>query len=408
MKVLHINTSDISGGAARAAYRLSTALRKNGVESYMLAQKKLSDDVNVIGFQTKLGKGWSLVKPEIDKLPLKIFNTNQSGPWSVNWFPTNITKKIKEINPDIVNLHWIGNGMISIRELRKIKKPIVWTMHDMWPFSGGFHYSQKYINHDNSLISNLILKSKIKKWKDLNIYPVSPSEWLANLARKSKLFNSSEISVIPNGLNTTVFKPTDKKVAKRILNLKQNKKYILFGAMKATSDKRKGFQFLLPAIKKLSENINTSKFELLIFGASAPKKPPNFNMTTNYIGKVNSDVELSLMYSASNVTILPSVQDNLPNVVMESLSCGTPCVGFKIGGTPDMIDHKQNGYLAKPYKPTELAKGIFWCIKNTKRNRKLGINARNKVLKEYSLAVLSQNYIKLYHYCQKIHTPVKY
>ncbi|MFO7957444.1 MAG: glycosyl transferase, partial [Candidatus Brocadiia bacterium] len=104
MKVLHINYNDIKGGAARAAYRLHTGLLNKNINSKMLVQKKDSDDTTVIGPETKLGKGWSLVKPEIDKLPLKIFNHNQSGPWSVNWFPTNVTKKIEEINPDIVNL----------------------------------------------------------------------------------------------------------------------------------------------------------------------------------------------------------------------------------------------------------------------------------------------------------------
>jgi glycosyltransferase involved in cell wall biosynthesis len=393
MKILHINTNDISGGAARAAYRLHQGLLNEGINSMMLVQKKDSDDSTVIGPKTKLDKGWALIKPEIDKLPLKIFNTKQDGPWSVNWLPTNIIKKINQINPDIINLHWIGNGMISIRELGKIKKPVVWTMHDMWPFTGGFHYSQEFFNQDGSWISKNILNQKLKSWKGLNLTLVSPSKWLADLAVKSNLFKSTPTKVIPYGLDTNIFKPVKKEVATDILNLNSNKQYILFGAMNATSDKRKGFQFLLPAIQELSKKIDKSKTELLVFGSSEPESPPKFNIKTNYLGRIYDDAILSLIYSISSVCVVPSLQDNLPNTVLESLSCGTPCIAFNIGGIPDMIDHHKNGYLVKLYDTKDLADGIKYCLDNSE---KLGETGRKKVEKKYDLKTLAKNYIKLY------------
>jgi glycosyltransferase involved in cell wall biosynthesis len=382
MKVLHLNTNDTTGGAARAAYKLHQGLLKN------------SDDNTIFGPETKLGKGWALVKPEIDKLPLKIFNTNQDGPWSVNWFPTSIVKKINEINPDIINLHWIGNGMVSIRELGKIKKPIVWTMHDKWPFTGGFHLSSEYINDDASWLSKRILNQKIKSWKKLNLTMVSPSNWLAELAQKSILLKEVDIKVIPNGLDTQVFKPISKKIARNILNLPLDKKIILFGAMGATKNKNKGFDLLIKALHIFENGVtDANDYYFLIFGSSKPKKAPNFKINTNYLGKINDDITLSLIYSSANVAVIPSKQENLPYAVMESLSCGTPCVAFNIGGIPDMIDHLKNGYLARPYETDGLAKGIKYCLKNSE---KLGENGRKKVVEEFTFRKQAKNYQLLY------------
>ena len=397
MRVLHLNTNDIKGGAAIAAYRLHKGLSKTGIDSKMLVQKKHSDDPTVITPDFKLKKGWDLLKSEINKFPLRIFNTNQGGPWSINWLPTNIIKKIDKINPDIVHLHWIGNGFISIKEIGKIKKPIIWTMHDMWPFTGGFHLSNHYVNNDGSWISKQILKQKIKYWGNLNLTVVSPSTWLANQAKQSKLFKNKVIKVIPNCLDTQVFKPISTKIARNILNLPLGKKIILFGAMGINKDKNKGFDLLAEALMHFSKQIKDHENYLFtIFGGSRPKNSPIFKIKTKYLGRINDDTKLALIYSAADVFIIPSRQENLPNIIMEAMACTTPCVGFNIGGIPDMIDHKKNGYLAKPYYTKDLAKGIQWIIENRERNKRLGKNARKKALKNYNQKNQAKKYKRLY------------
>lgn len=393
MTITHINTSDFMGGAARAAYRIHEAIRSNNIDSVMLVRKKVRKESTIIGPQTQISEAWALLQPKLDSIPKKIFITNQKGPWSFNWVPTNLHKRIQRMQTDIVHIHWIGNGMISISDLGKIKRPKVWTMHDMWPFTGGFHYSDKYIQHDGSLISTLILKSKIKNWKNLNLHLVAPSHWLADMAKKSELFQNKPIKIIPNCLNTEIYKPINKTKGVRALKLDKNKKYILFGAINATRDDRKGFKYLLPAIKKINKMEYLSQVELLVFGADKPKNPPNFGFNTHYLGTINDDYTLALLYSLASVTVVPSRLEAFGQVASESLACSTPVAAFETSGLKEIIDHKINGYLAEPYETQDLAKGIEYCLENSNR---LGKNARQKAIKKYSQKVVANQYIELY------------
>ncbi len=393
MKILHLSTNDISGGAARAAHRVHSALNKYGVDSYMLVQKKSSDNLSVIGPHDDFKKFYESFKSKLDQFPLKVIHTKQSGPWSLNWFPTGMNRRIEEIDPDIVNLHWIGNGMISIRDLGEIKKPIVWTMHDMWPFAGGFHYSEKFVNHDNSIISRYILSQKIKYWNKLHIWPVSPSKWLAKVAKESKLFHNMDVSVIPNCIDTNLYQPINKNAAAMSLNLDPRRKYILFGAMSATSDERKGFQFLQPALNELKKLLDTKDTSLLIFGNAQLKSEVQFELESHYLGHVSDERKLAAIYSLADVSVVPSTIDNFPNVILESLSCGTPCVAFNVGGIPDLIIHKTNGYLASPFDINDLAKGLGYSLFNA---AELSKNARKNVLANYSEEIIASEYHRLY------------
>ena len=167
--------------------------------------------------------------------------------------------------------------------------------------------------------------------------------------------------------------------------------------MTATSDRRKGFHLLLPAIKKLSQwEIWQHKLELVVFGASEPVNPPDFGLKTHYLGRLNDDISLALVYAAADIFVAPSLEDNLPNTVMEALACGTPSVAFKIGGMPDMIEHQQNGYLAQPFDVEELAKGISWVLEDEKRYQKLCDRTRDKIEQEFTLEIQASKYLKLY------------
>lgn len=411
MKTLLISTSDIKDGAARAAYRLHQGLNKIKVDSQILSQLKYSNDPKVIG--TRVTSGIGQVKTglrlTLDQLPLKLYPNAKNQRFSPNWFPLNSKNKIAQLNPDIVNLHWVCAGYLHIEAIAKLNKPVVWTFHDMWAFTGGCHYNQnckKYTDSCGSCpqlssnkdwdLSRWVWRRKQKAWQNLNLTIVTPSRWLADCAKSSSLFKDRRIEVIPYGLDTEVFRPIEQQIARKLLELPQDKQLVLFLSLQATSDKRKGFQLLQPALKKLSSENWKEKIELVVVGSAKSEKPVDFGFGSHYLGTLTDDLMLALAYSAADVFVAPSVQDNLPNTVLEAISCGTPCVAFDIGGMPDMIEHQQNGYLAQPYHIDDLAKGITWSLENKEKQRKLACRAREKAQQEFALEIQAHKYQSLF------------
>lgn len=415
MDIVQINTIDIQGGAARAAFRLNQALNKLDVDSKMLVQSKVGDDIKVKSVtQIKIQKVLAKIRPYYDMLPLKLYKNREAGPFSVARTGVNIynNQYIKEA--DIINLHWINGGFLSLKSIKKLNqlhKPIVWTLHDMWPFTGGCHYSggcTKYkkkcgqcpmLNSSKDRdLTRRIWEKKNKCYKNLKLTIVPCSNWLAKCAKDSSLFDDLRIEVIPNSVDINVFKPIKKEIARDILNLPQNKYLILFGAMGATSDKRKGFSYLNKALYKIKITYPElkDKIELIIFGASYSEDIDNLSFKTHFLGRLNDEHSLALCYNAADIFITPSLEDNLPNTIMESLSCGTPVVGFKTGGIPDMIEHKQNGYLVEYKSVDDLAQGICWILKDKNKLIDIGKKARQKVLDNYTYDIVGNRYFKLY------------
>lgn len=406
MKILIVNTFDIEGGAARAAYRLHRALLSEGVDSEMLVQNKSSDDFTVFGNTTKVQKVMAKLRPTLDSLPIRLYKERTKTLFSSSWLPfSNIVDKINEINPDIVHLHWICDGMMRIEEIARIKAPIVWSLHDMWAFTGGCHYDEECGRYKEACgnckvlgsekekdLSRKIWHSKEKNFAKIqNMTIVGLSKWLTECAEKSTLLRDTKVVNLPNPIDTNTFKPFDKDKARELWNLPCDKKLVLFGAMGATSDPRKGFKELSDAMGQL-----TSKdIEFVVFGSSEPQVSQNFGFKTHYLGHLHDDVSLVTLYSAVDVMIVPSLQENLSNAIMESLACGTPVVAFDIGGNGDMIEHMQNGYLATPYDVVDLSRGIQWVIENSFDNV-LSISARKKIVEIFDAKVVVKKYIELY------------
>ncbi|MDZ8239679.1 MAG: glycosyltransferase family 4 protein [Nostoc sp. ChiQUE01a] len=409
MKLLLINYSDINGGASRAAYRLHKGLQNIGVNSQILVQEKYGDDKTVFASQLRLSQGIARSKLTFDALPLKFYRQRTKTTLSLQWLPDRVVSKVTQINPDIINLHWINSAFMQIESIAKLKRPIVWTIHDMWAFTGGCHYSGECDRYTASCgscpqlgstrnwdLSHWVWQRKTKAWRDLNLTIISPSVWLAKCAKSSSLFKDLRIEVIPNGLDTQVYRPIQKSIARQLLNLPQDKQLILFGSLQATSDRRKGFHLLQAALQELSISGWKDKLEVVIFGASQPEKPPNFGLKSHYLGTFNDDLSLALVYSIANVFVLPSIEENLANTVMEAIACGTPTVAFNIGGMPDMIEHQKNGYLAQPFKVEDLAKAIAWVLEDEDRNNKLSYFARQKAEQEFTIATQAHHYLSLF------------
>jgi glycosyltransferase involved in cell wall biosynthesis len=402
LNIIQVNSTDNIGGAAKAMYRLHLALQNTGHLSKVLVQEKTTDDPNVLGPRNRITKVVNKVRPHLDLLPLNLYRERQLYPWSLGLLPQS---NLFNVPYDIIHLHWVGSGFIPINYFNKFNKPIVWTLHDSWAFTGGCHIPfdcYRYLEScgncpqlrsgKNMDLSYRIWQKKRRNWKLININLVTPSNWLAECAKKSALFFDQPVEVIPNGLDLSLYKPINKKFAREVLRLPNDYKIILFGAMNSTSDYNKGFHFLQPSLKKLSL-CNT---EIVIVGSGEPQNRPDFGFPSQYFGRINDDYSMVLLYSAADLVVVPSIQENLPNMIMEALACGTPCVAFKVGGISDLITHKQNGYLAQPFEVEELAYGMQWILDDNERWRKLSDNARETVVQNYDIQKITLTYVDFY------------
>jgi glycosyltransferase involved in cell wall biosynthesis len=409
LKTLFLSTSDIIGGAARATYWLAKGLRNNGQDVTICVQRKSGDFSWVWKVKNnKIGKASALVRSQLDLLPLSFYRNRKPTTWSLNLLPNSeLITSIVEYKPDIINLHWIGAGFLPISQFRKFKVPIVWSLYDMWSFTGGCHYSdfcEGFVDSCGSCpqlrsqkrdLSSLIWALKKKSWQKISITIVAPSAWLAEEAKRSSLFRDLRVEVIPHGTDLNVFKAIDKQMAKEILCLPKNRRFILFGAMGGISDLRKGYQYLEPALKHLSMMPGYENVSLLVFGESEPVEVLKLGFPIEYVGRLHDDVSLAILYSAADVTVTPSMQEAFGMTASESFACGTPVVAFGVSGPLDIIDHKINGYLAIPYDVEDLANGIAWVLDNS-YSKNLASESRKKCESKFELSNVSKQYTKLY------------
>jgi glycosyltransferase involved in cell wall biosynthesis len=403
MKILHISTSDIEGGAARSAYRLHNSLQTVGVHSSMLVRAKNSSDNQVYAeksLRTKLG-------PMTERYVLRGYPNREQTSFSAPWLPDVLARAVQRLSPSIVNLHWVGTGFVKIETLKQFQQPLVWTFHDMWAFTGGCHYDQDCGRYKTSCgqcpqlnsgkeadLSRRIWQRKVRAWEKINLTIVTPSRWMMECAAASSLLQSRRIEVIPYGLDTERYKPQNRTFVRSLLGLPPDKQLILFSSM-STKDRRKGFHLLQSTLKILEQSGLQDQIELVVLGASQASDAQTWGIKTHYMGRQGDDISLALIYAAVDVFVAPSLQDNLPNTVLEAIACGTPCVAFKIGGMPDMIEHGYNGYLAKPYEVADLAKGIEWVL-DSERHLQLCDQARQKVEQCFTLERQGQQYHTLY------------
>lgn len=410
MNIVVLSTYDTGSGAAVAAHRLSKGLQQTGHNCQMLVQQKRSHDASVIpAYKTRFQQSVARCRVSLDAMPLKLYPNRKRATFSLSSVPERIRPIIDRLNPDIINLHWLNEAYLNINTLKHLRQPLVWTLHDMWAFTGGCHYSgdcDRYTNHcgqcptldsDRELdLSYWTWHRKHKAWANLNLTIVTPSRWLADCARKSSLLSQFRIEAIPNGLDLALYQPRDQRFARDVLGLPQDKHLLLFGALGATSDKRKGFHLLQQALQKLSYLGHQDHVELVVFGSEVPPNPPDFGLKVHYLGCYSDDLSLSLIYSAADAFILPSIQENLANTVVEALACGCPAIAFDIGGTPDLIEHQVNGYLAQAYDIKDLAHGILWVLDNTERRQQLQKSARDKAEQEFSQNIQASRYSNLF------------
>lgn len=409
MNILFLNTSEEFGGAAIAAKRLMTALNKNHINTTMLVRDKTSKDSNVVAIHQGKSIAYKFIKERLVIWKSNLFSRKNLFAVSIANTGSDITQFPEFVNADIIHIHWINQGFISMKGLERIinsGKPIVWTMHDMWPITGICHHArgcEKYmtqcvncpflVRHKNKDLAFSLFKQKKALYKKANITFVGCSLWLTDLASHSALTTRKTVLSIPNPINTDIYQPLDKKMVRDKLNLPLDKKLILFGAAKST-DERKGVSYFVDACKLLHKEIK-EHIGVVLYGKESEKLVGKFDYPTYVMGYISDEKKLIELYSAVDIFAIPSLEENLPNSIIESMACGTPSIGFNIGGIPEIIDHIHNGYVANYKSAKDFSKGLKWILENNENNE-LGLQARRKVIDSYSEREIAQQYITLY------------
>lgn len=404
MKVIQLNHSDINGGAARAAYRIHHALRKAGLDSNMQVDAATSGDWSVHGPTTKLGRGLAKLRPPLASLYQLFFRTSNPIIHSPAIVPTGRVGALNNSDADVLHLHWVQGEMLSIADIGRLRKPVVWTLHDMWAFCGAEHYTEEFrwregYRKDNRPcyesgfdLNRWTWERKRKHWQR-PMYIVTPSHWLAQCVRESALMRDWPVNVIPNPIDTERWQPLDQALARELLGLPKDVPLLLFGAIGGSQDPRKGFDLLQAALQHLRGEI--PELQLVVFGQLLPKDPLDLGFPIHYTGHLHDDLSLRALYSAADAFVLPSRQDNLPNTGVESLACGTPVVGFDTCGLPDIVEHQRTGYLAKAFDVEDLALGITRTLKLADQ-RELSLNARQRAIKLFSMQCVAKQYKYMY------------
>lgn len=409
MKVVHLNTYENNGGAGRACSRLVAALQAQGVEASSWVNYSFEKKPQAYNFSKGfLAKYFTAFQILAERLLTKLSLKPQQTPFSVPYFGRDITQHPAVQEADILHLHWVNHAFMrpwNLSQLKSLGKPIVWTFHDSNAFTGGCHVRYTCTHFEQECgncpllkssgpndLSHRIWKSKSAAYADLEFSIITPSNWMAESVKRSKLLGKRAVQVIPNTLDTQVFKPVSKQQARKILGLPADQFIVLSGFMPSKNDKHKGTPYLMEALALLPNKAGTA---LLVFGNKNEESLPALPVATTFLGTINDDEKLALAYSAADVFVSPSLEDNLPNTVLESLACGTPVVAFTTGGIPDMVKHQHNGYLAEYQSAADLAAGIQWVHQHPDR-KKLGLNARNIVETHFSEAVVAQQHMELY------------
>ncbi|TWR30400.1 glycosyltransferase [Mucilaginibacter pallidiroseus] len=416
MKVALINTSDAGGGAAEACMRLLKALQQQHVNAKLVVQHKTRANDNVYTIErSSVDKALSnfnffyerlpfIAFQERDKLVRFAFSTANAG--------TDISNQAIIRDADILHIHWTNSGFLSIKDLKKLfllNKPIVWTLHDMWAFTGGCHYAgscNHFINQCGNCYflrnpsSNDISHQGWLRKQDMysavkNLSIVTCSNWLGQVAKKSSLLDEANIQAIPNPIDTDLFSPKDKIAAHNKWGVGTNAKVILFGAANI-NDRRKGITYLVEALHILKKEYDMGNpVEIVIFGKNKHFDTSTLPFPVHQLNIITSAADLAEIYSLADVYVSPSIEDNLPNTIMEAMACGTPCVAFNTGGIPDMIVHQEHGYLAEFKSAADLANGLY-SILNAPNWQALSVAAREKVLADFNNDKVANQYIDVY------------
>jgi len=405
MKVLHLASCSIKSGAGRGIYWLHKAQCELGIDSTILTNihgNRAEDSVISISMTSWQNIKFRLIH-QLLRLPEKLYQKQKNIMFSTGFEGIDFTRHPSYLAADIVHLHWI-NGMVSMRTISKIDKPIVWTIRDMWPMTGGCHYS---LNCDRYMVgcgkcpqlsssrigdlSKFIVKMKRAAFPK-HLRAVGISNWISECAQKSQVFNGHSVQTISNNIDTEEFYPISKPLACEVLCLGTKKKIVLVGAQ-YLDDFYKGFDLFKQSLNYLrQENLH-----YLFFGNVLNLELDKLNIEYTNLGFLSDSVSLRLAYSAADVFVAPSIMEAFGKMLAEAMACGTPVVCFDATGPKDIVEHQQTGYKAQPFDANDLANGIHWVI-NQQNDiyEQLCVNARKRAIEKFDSKVIAKKYLDLY------------
>lgn len=409
MRVLIVNTSERTGGAAVAASRLMKALNNNGVKAKMLVRDKETDSLTVAELPRSPFLRWHFLWERFVIFCRLHFFRKHLFEVDIANAGTDITALREFEEADIIHLHWINQGMLSLKNIRKILrsgKPVIWTMHDIWPATAICHLTLGCRNFTTACrqcrllpgggsandLASSVWNKKQRMVEDENIYYVACSRWLESEAKKSALLQGQKITSIPNPIDTHIYNRCNKQEARQRLGLPLDRKLILFASQRVTNE-NKGMSYLIHACRQLKD---IPQLGVVILGGHAEEVVGQLPLEAYPLGYVNDERRIVDVYNAADVFVLPSLSENLPNTIMEAMACGVPCVGFKVGGIPEEIDHRKNGYVADYRSAEDLSRGIRWILTEAD-SEELSRNAVHKVAQNYSQQSVAMKYLDVYH-----------
>lgn len=405
MKVFHLNYSDAIGGAARAAYRIHHAVRGAGVDSTLVVNRAALRDPTVVGPATAPGRLLGKARRILAAPWRTLLRTGSPGLHSPACIPSRWASRLNASAADVVHLHWINCEMMSIADIGRLTKPTVWTLHDMWAFCGAEHYTDGFRWRDGYSAANRpanesgfdldrwTWRRKQRHWRR-PFQIVTPSRWLAGCVEQSLLMGSWPVTVIPNPIDTEIWRPVDKLHARKMLDLPPEASILLFGALGGDEDPRKGFDLLRDALQHLRGRL--TGLELVVFGQLAPSREIPLGFPIRHTGYLHDDEKLRLLYSAADAVAVPSRLEAFGQTASEAHACGTPVVAFNTGGLADIVAHRETGYLAKPFDVIDLAAGIEWVLEAKGSGQSLGAAARDRACRLWNSPVVARQYAALY------------
>ena len=417
MRILHLSPTDTEGGAAKGAYNLHMALRDAGIDSLMLVQRKYGDDASVFTATNSDGVMYEGLRDRLDRLPLRLYDWTRQSWWTVGWLPFDLSGAISRLKPDVVHFHWSGRGAAPIGMMRRLNDyAIVWTLRDIWPLTGGCHYTHGCAKLYTGCgacpplgsktafdISRWQWRRKHRAWKNVDISFVAMSNWMAECARQSPLTFDNEITVIPNGIDTRRFTPLGKNIARSLWGLPGDKHIIMYGAINSTTDPRKGYDHLCRALRMLAARGWGERARVVVFGSLSGDADTGFDI--RYVGKLADTISLATLYSCADVMVVPSTEENFAKTPIEAMACGVPVTAFANTGQLDIVDHKINGYLARNLSAEDLACGIEWCLETGAADASLGRRARAKAVEFFDIRTIARRYIAHYQLLWEVRRP---
>ena len=379
MKIVQLSTFDTRFGGAIAARRLHEALLARGEESDFLVSEKHADFPRTHATYSGFAKLLARARHRIDIFPLRFYNLRAYSEFAPNWVSSNLPARVRSFHPEVVHMHWCQANYVPTPTLPYMRRPLFWTFHDMWAFTGGCHYSagcDRYLaecgacpilkSTNENDISRWLWKQKRSVYRRMrgSLQIICPSNWMGNLARNAPLLEGIPVHVLPNPISAQVFKPMDKKEARRTLGLPEDGYLLLMGAA-STLDRRKGFDLLDEALAHYAARTDTPPLGLITLGHKIDVVTAKSDkLKVLNIDFIRDEPRLAALYNAVDVVALPSREENLSNTLAEALSCGVPCVAFDLGGNGDLVYHQINGFLAKAGDTADMAAGIAWILKN--------------------------------------------